>query len=588
MSVENLITEHLDIWTSAIKTKSAAGRGSSKKLNLVGVKKLRELILELAVRGKLVPQDPNDEPASELLKKIEAEKIQLIKAGKIKKQKPLPPIAENEKPFELPSGWAFERLGNFSTVFSGCSFKSGDFNSVSGVRVIKITNAGVGKLIDTDEFLPESFLEKHQSFQVFKNDMVLALTRPYISEGLKVSLCPDNYHKSLLNQRVAAIRAFQYPEYLFLNLRSPYILNLYKNRFGGNGLQPNLKMSDVTELVIALPPLAEQQCIVAKVDELMALCDQLEAQTEASIDAHRILVEVLLATLTDAKDAIELNDNWQTISQHFDVLFTTQASIDQLKQTILQLAVMGKLVKQDSKDELACKLLERIATEKQQLIKAGKIKKQKPLPPITDEEKPFELPEGWEWCHGETIADFVDPQPSHRTPPKVEGGVPYIGYTDIDHVRGINFEGARKVGENVFEEHLKRYTLKTGDFVFGKIGTLGQPYFLEKPFNYCLSANLILIQPILNAVVPKFLALYLNSPALYKVLGDKKTNSTHGVFGIKKARLLLIPFPPMQEQKRIVSKVDNLMTLCDSLKERLNQTQTTQLQLTDAIVEQAL
>jgi type I restriction enzyme S subunit len=588
MSVENLITEHLDIWTSAIKTKSAAGRGISKKLELVGVKKLRELILELAVRGKLVPQDPNDEPASELLKKIGVGKARLVEEGKIKKQKPLPPIAENEKPFELPNGWAFERLGNFSTVFSGCSFKSGDFNSVSGIRVIKITNAGVGKLIDTDEFLPESFLEKHQSFQVFKNDMILALTRPYISEGLKVSLCPDNYHKSLLNQRVAAIRAFQHPEYLFLNLRSPYILNLYKNRFGGNGLQPNLKMSDVTELVIALPPLYEQHRIVAKVDELMALCDQLEAQTESSIDAHKTLVEVLLATLTDAKNADELNDNWQTISQHFDVLFTTQASIDQLKQTILQLAVMGKLVKQDPKDESACKLLERIATEKQQLIKDGKIKKQKPLPPITAEEKPFGIPNDWEWCHGETIADFVDPQPSHRTPPKVEGGVPYIGYTDINHVTGIDFEGSRKVGKNIFEEHLKRYTLKTGDFVFGKIGTLGQPYFLEEPFNYCLSANLILIQPILNAVVPRFLALYLNSPALYKVLGDKKTNSTHGVFGIKKARLLLIPFPPMQEQKRIVSKVDNLMTLCDSLKERLNQTQTTQLHLTDSIVEQAL
>ncbi|AGH45836.1 Type I restriction enzyme EcoAI specificity protein (S protein) (S.EcoAI) [Paraglaciecola psychrophila 170] len=114
MSVENLITEHLDIWTSAIKTKSAAGRGSSKKLELVGVKKLRELILELAVRGKLVPQDPNDEPASELLKKIEVEKTRLIKEGKIKKQKPLPPITDEEKTFELPKGWEWQRWNNLA------------------------------------------------------------------------------------------------------------------------------------------------------------------------------------------------------------------------------------------------------------------------------------------------------------------------------------------------------------------------------------------------------------------------------------------------------------------------------------------
>jgi type I restriction enzyme S subunit len=564
MAVENLITEHLDIWTSAIKTKSSAGRGSSKKLELVGVKKLRELILELAVRGKLVPQDPNDEPASELLKKIEAEKAQLVKEGLLKKQKPLPPISDDEKPFELPESWILCRLGQIIQISSGTGLTAANMNKNGQIPVYG--GNGVTGF--------------HDQGNVFQKTLVIGRVGYYCGS---VHLTPavawvtDNAFVTTFSEENIFI------DYLVWLLKGT---NLKEDE--NATAQPVISGRKLYPISIALPPKQEQHRIVAKVDELMALCDQLEAQTETSIDAHKTLVEVLLATLTDAKDADELKENWQTISQHFDVLFTTQASIDQLKQTILQLSVMGKLVKQDPNDEPACKLLERIATEKQQLIKDGKIKKQKPLPPITDEEKPFELPVGWEWCHGETIADFVDPQPSHRTPPKVEGGVPYIGYTDIDHVRGINFEGARKVGENVFEEHLKRYTLKTGDFVFGKIGTLGQPYFLEKPFNYCLSANLILIQPILNAVVPKFLALYLNSPALYKVLGDKKTNSTHGVFGIKKARLLLIPFPPMQEQKRIVSKVDKLMALCDALKERLNQAQITQIHLTDAIVEQAL
>lgn len=130
----------------------------------------------------------------------------------------------------------------------------------------------------------------------------------------------------------------------------------------------------------------------------MSLCDQLEQQSLTSLDAHQQLVETLLGTLTDSQNAEELAENWTRISEHFDTLFTTEASVDALKQTILQLAVMGKLVPQDPNDEPASELLKRIAQEKAQLVKDGKIKKQKPLPPISDEEKPFELPDGWEWC----------------------------------------------------------------------------------------------------------------------------------------------------------------------------------------------
>lgn len=122
MSVEKLIVDHMETWTSALQTRSTAGRGSSGKIDLYGIKKLRELILELAVRGKLVPQDPNDEPASELLKRIAAEKAELVKQGKIKKQKPLPEISEEEKPFELPVGWEWVRLGDFTNIIRGITF----------------------------------------------------------------------------------------------------------------------------------------------------------------------------------------------------------------------------------------------------------------------------------------------------------------------------------------------------------------------------------------------------------------------------------------------------------------------------------
>ncbi|HBI5429060.1 TPA: restriction endonuclease subunit S, partial [Salmonella enterica] len=151
------------------------------------------------------------------------------------------------------------------------------------------------------------------------------------------------------------------------------------------------------EKLFSLPPLCEQIRIVTKVEELMSLCDQLEQHSLTSLDTHQQLVETLLTTLTDSQNADQLAENWSRISEHFDTLFTTEASIDALKQTILQLAVMGKLVPQDPNDEPASELLKRIAQEKAQLVKDGKMKKQKPLPPISDEEKPFELPDGWEW-----------------------------------------------------------------------------------------------------------------------------------------------------------------------------------------------
>jgi type I restriction enzyme, S subunit len=242
------------------------------------IKNLKQTVLQLAVQGKLVPQDPNDEPASVLLEKITAEKEALIKAGKIKKQKPLPPIDPNEVPFELPGGWEWCRLGNVSTVISGNTFRSEDFIKHDGTRVIKITNAGVGVFIETNDFLPKCFLSKYPSHVVHQGDLILALTRPYISTGLKICRCPPLYDKSLLNQRVAAIQRthFVLTDYLYSFLRSEFVLNIYKGRFSGSGLQPNLKVKDVTEMLVPICSYIEQQRIVTKVDELMALCDELE------------------------------------------------------------------------------------------------------------------------------------------------------------------------------------------------------------------------------------------------------------------------------------------------------------------------
>ncbi|ELA9824780.1 restriction endonuclease subunit S, partial [Vibrio parahaemolyticus] len=378
MAVENLITEHIDIWTSAIKTKSTSGRGSSKKLELYGVKKLRELILELAVRGKLVPQDPNDEPASVLLERIAAEKAELVKEKIIRKSKSLPVVSKKEQPFVLPKGWVWERLGNIGIGATGKTPSTKQSIFFEG----SIPFIGPGQINQNGEILvPEKFLSCEgllNSTEAIEGDILMVCIGGSIG---KAAIARQTVG---FNQQINAIRALQMPSaYLYTSLSTDSFLQELLKKATGSAT-PIINRRKWEELLVPIAPLEEQYRIVAKVNELMALCDQLEQQTEASIEAHQVLVTTLLDTLTNSADADELMQNWARISEHFDTLFTTEDSIDQLKQTILQLAVMGKLVPQDPSDEPAAELLKRIAEEKAQLVKEKKIKKQKALPPIAE------------------------------------------------------------------------------------------------------------------------------------------------------------------------------------------------------------
>ncbi|WP_051605772.1 restriction endonuclease subunit S [Polaribacter sp. Hel_I_88] len=265
------------------------------------IKKLRETVLQLAVQGKLTADwranNPNTEDASQLLKRIQEEKAQLIADKKIKKEKALPPITKDEIPYELPEGWVWCRLGTVTDIIAGASFKSGDFNKKGGVKCIKITNAGVRNFVETDDYLPDGFNELHPNYLIKKGDLILALTRPYIKDGLKISICPSAYNNSLLNQRVASIRSMTkeiYHPYIFSFIQSPKVLNYYKSKFDGKSQQPNMKMGDITDLLISLPPLEEQKTIVEKVNALMCLCDALAQEVEQSQEHSEMMMQSVL------------------------------------------------------------------------------------------------------------------------------------------------------------------------------------------------------------------------------------------------------------------------------------------------------
>ncbi|TOC37467.1 restriction endonuclease, partial [Vibrio parahaemolyticus] len=405
MAVENLITEHIDIWTSAVKAKSTSGRGSSKKLELYGVKKLRELILELAVRGKLVPQDPNDEPASVLLERIAAEKAKLVKAKKIKKQKSLGQVSKDEELFDTPTGWAWTRISEIAEI-SPRNSTTDDDAEVSFVPMPLITTNYDGSH-GSEKRIWKEIKKGYTHFQ--DGDIALAKITPCfenskaaVFSGLEGGVGAGTTELHVARPLSDCIN----PLFVLLYLKAPIFLKVGETKMTGSAGQKRVPKDFFSENPLPFPPSNEQHRIVAKVDELMTLCDQLEQQTEASIEAHQVLLTTLLDTLTNSVDADELMQNWARISEHFDTLFTTEESIDQLKQTILQLAVMGKLVPQDPSDEPAAKLLKRVAEEKAQLVKEKKIKKQKALPPISEDEKPFELPNGWEWCRVGSISNL--------------------------------------------------------------------------------------------------------------------------------------------------------------------------------------
>ncbi|USE35524.1 restriction endonuclease subunit S [Endozoicomonas sp. SCSIO W0465] len=399
-----LITQNLSTLALVVQNKSASGRGSSKKIDLYGIKKLRELILELAVRGKLVPQCPEDEPASVLLERIETERQKMIIEKKISKPKPLPAISDSEEPFALADGWKWVRLGEILHISSGNGLTAKEMNSEGAIPVYG--GNGITGYHDQANVNERTLVIGRVGF--YCGSIHITPQEAWVTDNAFITTFPENC--------------------IFLNYLAWLLKATNLNENDSATAQPVISGRKIYPIVVALPPKSEQHRIVAKVDELMALCDQIEQQTEASLSAHTTLVENLLATLTTSANAEELKQNWQRIASHFTTLFTTGASIDQLKQTILQLAVMGKLVPQDPNDEPAAKLLERIAAEKAQLVKEGKIKKQKPLPPIVEDEKPFKLPNGWSFVR---LGDLTSKMGSGSTPrggksAYVDNGIPFL------------------------------------------------------------------------------------------------------------------------------------------------------------------
>lgn len=542
-----------------------------------GIKKLRELILELAVRGKLVPQDPNDEPASELLKRIAEEKARLLAEGKIKKQK-APPERDAEDPsFELPASWAWARLSDVVNVLNGRAYKKEELLD-AGTPVLR-----VGNLFTSNHWYYSNLTLEEEKY-CNPGDLLFAWSAsfgPFIWHGERSIYHYhiwklDFYAKDQLNKH-----------YLY-----NYLLEQTQEiKAAGHGVSMvHMTKEKMEKLVVPVPPLAEQHRIVAKVDELMALCDRLEAQQVDADSAHAQLVQALLNSLTQASDADDFAQSWQRLAEHFHTLFTTESSIDALKQTLLQLAVMGKLVQQDPNDEPASDLFQRIADGKAELVRTGLLRAPKPLPDIKKDEIPYELPQTWKWVRLGDISEFVNGDRGKNYPNRSEyvpEGIPWINTGHIEPDGTLSQEGMHFITREKFES-LNGGKIKIGDLVYCLRGaTFGKTAIVDPYSEGAIASSLMIIRPF-EPCSNRYMYRYLTSQIGRDQIFRFDNGSAQPNLSANNVRLYVYPLPPLAEQHRIVAKVDQLMTLCDQLKTRLTQARQLNEQLASTLVEQAV
>lgn len=543
-----------------------------------GIKKLRELILTLAMQGKLVAQDPNDQPASELLKEIEAEKKRLVKEGKIKPPKPLPEIKPEEVPYEVPKGWEWVRLGEISKINGGFAFKSQLYTN-HGIRVIRISDFNEGGFLN-DKIVRYRFDEKLSDFLLEDRNILMAMTGGTVGKCFLVDKLPE---PMVVNQRVATIKLLNKVEdkFIYSLIQTNLIQNVIQN--AKNSTNDNISMNDIYCFYIPLPPLAEQKRIVAKIDQLMARCDELE-QLRASHAQKRIAVQAAaVRQLLDSENPEQCIDAWQFLAQNFGELHADKTNVAELRKAILQLAVMGKLVPQDPHDQPASELLKEIEAEKKRLVKEGKIKPPKPLPEIKPDEVPYEVPEGWELARLGEIG-LINPRNENIDNSQDSGFVPmkliaegFSNYHDFEVKKWLDIKNG--------------YThLKNNDIAVAKI----TPCFENA--KSCVLKNLPneigagttelhVFRNIFNAVNLHYLLSFFKNPFFL----DKTEQKMTGTAGQKRVPTavfceLLIPLPPLAEQKRIVTKIDQLMSRCDALEALIDQTTNKQAQLLNALM----
>lgn len=544
------------------------------------IARLRCLILDLAVRGKLVPQDASDEPASKSLKLIAKERAERIGRGEMRRGKPVDgPI---NSPFEAPPGWVWVRLRETGNIFSGNSVNEPTREQLARVQEGRpfIATKDVGYGLDRVEYENGLLVEfSDERFKIARTNSVLICAEGG-SAGKKMGLADREIcfgNKLLANETWSVVA----PKFVLYTYMSKFFYEQFSSKV--TGVIGGISIANFLELPFCLPPLPEQHRIVAKVDELMGLCDRLEAARAGREAVRDRLVTASLARL-NAPETETFPADARFALDALPALTTRPDQVKTLRQTILNLAVRGKLVAQDAKDEPGPELLKRIAREKMQLLESRRIKSDRPLPGVQKEDAPFELPQNWVWARAQNLSLKIS-DGVHKKPNYVASGVPFVTVRNLTETDRISFRETKFITEEDHAEFIRRTHPEKGDVLITKDGTIGVARIVETERAFSIFVSVALVKMVIPQIAP-FLTVCINSDVIRDTIVPKGAALKH--LHLVDLRNLPLPLPPLAEQHRIVAKVDALMALCDRLEASLTATGATRRRLLDALIAEAL
>lgn len=541
-----------------------------------GIQQLRRLILELAFRGKLTELTEGSVLAVDSARNVaSAESIPVAKG-----RRPAPMEAvEGTGPFALPAGWRWVNFGSVAQHNSGKTLDKGrntgqprDYITTSNLYWGRFEMGNVRQMLIREDELDRCLARKGDLLICEGGEAGRAAVWEFDYE-----ICFQNHiHRARFSDCVNPYFAYRF----FERMNATGEINAFRK---GVGIS-NMSSKSLASIPLPLPPIADQDRIVAKVDELMALCDRLEAEQADAEAAHAKLVEALLASLTQARDATDFRASWQQLAEHFHTLFTTEASVDALKQAVLQLGVMGKLVVQNQMEEPACKLLERLARDRRESAAELGFTDTKLSSPTQSES--FLLPSGWAWT---TLASLfrVITDGDHQAPPRTEHGVAFLTIGNISAGK-LEFDGCRQVEPTYFEALPTYRKPARGDLLYTVVGaTYGRPVLVDSDRAFCVQRHIAILKRS-EHLSDRFALYLLKSPLVYKQASNCVTGTAQPTIPLKPLRNFNVPLPPLAEQHRIVAKVDELLGLCDQLKQNLATVRQSHEHLASVLVEQAV
>ena len=543
--------------------------------------KANSVILQWAMRGHLVPQDNSELPAEELFIQIRRQQKTLVDAGKIKRPREQPPIGGNEYSYQIPTDWKWIRLGDIGDWGAGATPSRRNPEYYGGsIPWLKTGELNDGYISKAEEHVTELALNKTSLRLNQSGDVLLAMYGATIGKLgiLKI--------EATTNQACCACTPFDgvFNRYLFYYLLS---MRSQLRAKGAGGAQPNISKTKIVATAFPLPPYEEQLRIVGKIDELFEQTRELACRLNSAESQRKKFHTAVIHQLTEAKTPKETGAAWHLIRDNFDRLYTDPKTIAELKQAILQLAVMGRLVPQGPHDESADELVRESKTIKDRLLHVGKIRKRMKVEPLLEVEVAFEVPPNWLWTKLDNIVDVASGVTKGRKLSGIETvNLPYLrvanvqrGYLNLDVIKTIE----------VKTDEIAKYRLQNGDLLLtegGDADKLGRSAIWRGQIKECIHQNHVFrARPLSKRLNAEWLMLCTNSyyGKDFFLAASKQTTNLASI-NMTQLRNFPVALPPISEQERILAEVDKLLAMCDKLAEQIQSFENIRSNLSDAML----